>query len=71
MFKVGSIFSFKDFPNNTHDTLAMIVRKQYTEEEGCKYLLHIIENNLEFWVNDFELKHELDAEEWFIEYEPE
>ncbi len=70
MFKVGSIFSFKDFPN-THDTLAMIVRKQYTEEDGYNYLLHVIENNVEFWVNDFDLKHELDAEEWSMEYEPE
>lgn len=71
MFKIGTIFSFKDFSQDTHDTLAMIVSKQYAEEDGYNYLLHVIQNSREFWVNDFDLKHEVDAEEWSMEYEPE
>lgn len=72
MFKIGTIFSFKDFTDDTYDTLALILSKQEsTDERHSYYLLHFMNSGEEFFVMDIELDSDVRRGSWKIEYEPE
>jgi hypothetical protein len=73
VFKIGTIVSFKDFDEDKHDTIALVLSKQERRDGylGNSYLLHLIHNSDEFWVKDINLNYEIDIGEWRIEYEPE
>lgn len=72
MFKIGTIFSFKDFSDDTYDTLALIVSKQEsTDNRHSYYLLHFMNDGEEFCIMDTELDSDVKRGSWKIEYEPE
>lgn len=72
-FKIGTIFSFKDFADDTNETLALILSKQERRDGyiGLSYLLYFINGNDEFWVNQIQLSRQVENKHWKIEYEPE
>lgn len=72
MFKIGTIFSFKDFSDDTYDTLALILSKtESTDERHSYYLLHFMNDSQEFYVMDTQLDSDVRRGSWKIEYEPE
>jgi hypothetical protein len=73
IFKVGTIISFRDFDEDVYDTLVLIISKQARRDGyiGYSYLVHLMHNSNEFWINGSNLEREIDLDEWRIEYEPE
>jgi hypothetical protein len=71
-FKVGTILSFKKFAEDTYDNIGLIVSEREISkfDNHYEYLIHTIYDQ-EFWMRGWHLKHEIDLEEWKIEYEPE
>jgi hypothetical protein len=72
MFKIGTIFSFKDFADDTYDTLALIVSKQESDDNRHSYyLLHFMSDGEEFYIMNTELDSDVRRGSWKVEYEPE
>jgi hypothetical protein len=70
IFKVGTVFSFMDFQQETYDEIGMIVN---VEQDGNAFFYDVYDTKAEkpFRVNGTNLNRELDKEYWKIEYEPE
>jgi hypothetical protein len=73
IFKIGTIVSLKDFVEDTYDTILFIISKKERADgrSGYSYLVHLMHNSDEFWINGSNLEREIDLDEWRIEYEPE
>ena len=72
IFKIGTIVSFKDFIEDIYETLVLIISKKPTGEryDNYSYLVHVMHNSDEFWINGSNLERQIDLDEWRIEYEP-
>jgi hypothetical protein len=70
-FKIGTIFSFKDFPDDTSDILALIVSKQESiDGRHYYYLFHFMDDSQEFRISDKQLSSDVKRGFWKVEYEP-
>jgi hypothetical protein len=71
-FKTGTIFSFKDFADDTYDTLALLLSGGISTDSGkYYYLFHFMDDSQEFCILDTYLDRDIKRGYWKIEYEPE